>query len=57
MVKVKREGKKDLKISVLNAPKKMKFGQQGVNEPSDERSIFAGSRSQISSRLSWRLFT
>ncbi len=26
-VKVKREGKKDLKISVLNAPKKMKFGQ------------------------------
>ena len=27
MVKVKREGKKDLKISVLNAPKKMKFGQ------------------------------
>ena len=26
-VKVKREGKKDLKIGVLNAPKKMKFGQ------------------------------
>ena len=26
-VKVKREGLKDLKISVLNAPKKMKFGQ------------------------------
>ncbi len=26
-VKVKREGKKDLKISVLNAPKKMKVGQ------------------------------
>ena len=26
-VKVKREGRKDLKISVLNAPKKMKFGQ------------------------------
>ena len=26
-VKVKREGRKDLKIGVLNAPKKMKFGQ------------------------------
>ena len=26
-VKVKRQGKKDLKISVLNAPKKMKIGQ------------------------------
>ncbi len=26
-VKVEREGKKDLKISVLNAPKKMKIGQ------------------------------
>ena len=26
-VKVKREGKKDLKIGVVNAPKKMKFGQ------------------------------
>ncbi len=27
MVKVKREGRKDLKSSFLNAPKKMKFGQ------------------------------
>ena len=26
-VKVKRKGKKDLKIGVVNAPKKMKFGQ------------------------------
>ncbi len=26
-VKVKREGRNDLKIGVLNAPKKMKFGQ------------------------------